>query len=178
MGIKLAALLRGPFHSQPLGILVGVAFHHLAGQRFGNVAVERARHHAQLAQLGKRFQTRNNGYGDAHLAGASHKLEVFLVVVEQLRHGIARTQVLLHLQILHVALQIGCFLVFLGVAGHTKRELRARMVDFGAIHKIALVELLHLPYEVGSMAVAAARGSKHTIVLGLVATQQQHVLNT
>ena len=140
--------------------------------------MEGARHHTELCQLGQRLDTRNNGDGDTHLARLVHKGKVFLVVVEQLRHGILRTQVLLLLQILHIHLQVGRLLVLLGIAGHTDVKLRPRVLDRLTIGKESLVEALHLTNQVGGVGMTARRRREHTVLLRLVATQQQQVGDT
>ena len=140
--------------------------------------MEGARHHTELRQLSQWFDTGDNGDGDTHLTRLVHKGKVFLVVVEQLRHGILRTQVLLLLQILHIHLQVGCLLMFLGIAGHTDVKLRPRVLDRLTIGKESLVEALHLTDQVGGVGMAARRRREHAVLLRLVATQQQQVGDT
>ena len=52
-------------------------------------------------------------------------LKNFLVVVEELRHGILCAHVLLHLEEFHVHLYVGCLLMLLRIGCHGVGELRA-----------------------------------------------------
>ena len=173
--VELATLLCGPLHAQLHGLFVSLALDDFLGQRLGDVAVESLGHYCQLAQLGKRLDAGHDGDGNAHLAGFLNELEVLLVVKEQLRDGILRPQVLLLLQILHVALQVGRLFVLLGIAGHTEVELRTGMLDRCAVGKEALVEPDHLTDEVGGMGMTALGGCEACVLLSLVATQQHEV---
>ena len=159
------------------GILVGVALHNLAGQRLGNVAVERLGDDGQLRELGHGLDAGDDGYGDAHRPCLSNKLEVFRVVEEQLRHGVLRTEVLLLLEVLHVALQVGSLLVLLRVAGHADVETPSRILDGCAVGKEAVVEALHLADEVRRVGMTAGCRREAAVLLGLVAAQQQQVVD-
>ena len=135
-------------------------------------------HNGQLTQLSHGFDTWNDGYGDAHLTGFLDKIKVFLVVKEQLSDCILCTQVLLLFQILHVALQIGGFLMFLRVAGYTKVELRTGVLDGGAVCKKAFIEACHLLNEVCGMSMTTWCRLELAVFLCLVATQQHEIPNS
>ena len=173
--IQFATLLRGPLDTQQAGVLVRLTLHDLPCQRLRDVAVEGLGHHCQLTQFRHRLDARDDGDGDTHLPRFLHKLEVFLVVEEQLGHGILRPQILLLLQILHVHLQVGRLLVLLGITRHTIVERLARPLDGRAVGKETLVEALHLPDQVGGMRMSARCGHETAVLLRLVATQQQQV---
>ena len=156
--VQLPALLCGPLHTQLHGLFVRFAFDYLLGQCLGDVAVERLGNNGELTEFCKGLDAGHDGDGDAHLAGFVDELEVLLVVEEQLCDGILCPEVLLLLQILHVALQIGRFFVFLGIAGHAEVELRTGMLDRGTIGKESLVEPDHLTDEVGGVGMTAFGG--------------------
>ena len=137
--------------------------------------MERLGYHRQLTQLGHGLDAGYDGDGDAHLARLADEVEVFLVVEEQLRHGILRSQVLLLLQILHVTFQVGSLLVFLRIAGHTEVECRTGMLDGCAVGKETLVETRHLADEVRGVGMATWRRRETAVLLGFVATQQHEV---
>ena len=173
--VEFLALLRRPLHAQRPGIVVGLAFHHLPGQCLGDVAVEGLRHHRQLREFRKRLDAGDDGDGDAHRPCLLHKGEVFLVVVEQLGHGILRAQVLLLLQILHVHLQVRCLLVLLGIAGHAVVKRLAGSLDGCTVGEETLVEAFHLPHQVRRVGMSPGRRNEAAVLLRLVATQQQQV---
>ena len=145
----------------------------LHGELLREVAAEHARHYRQLRELCKRLDARYDWYGDAHLARFLHEAEVLTVVVEELRHGVVGTHVLLHLQILQVHLHVQRLLVLLGVARHAVVELLAGVLYRRAVVEEALVEAVHLLDEVGGVSVSARCGHKLTVVARLVAAQQQ-----
>ena len=159
-------------------MLIGLTLHNLLGQRLRDVTVECLGNHRQLTELCHRLDAWHDRYRDAHLAGFLHKVEVFLVVEEQLGDGVLCTQVLLLFQILHIALQVGCLLVLLRIAGHTEVELRTRVFDRGAVGKVALVEACYLTNQVSGMGMTARRWCELAVFLGLVATQQHQVADT
>ena len=128
-------------------------------------------YHRQLCEFCHRFDARDNRNGNTHRTGFLHKLEVFLVVVEQLGHGILCTQLLLLFQILHVHLQVRRLLVLLGIAGHTVVELPAWTLDRRAIGKEPLVKLLHLSDQFRRVRMSARGGHETAVLLGLVTTQ-------
>ena len=158
------------------GVVVGLALQRLHGELLREVAAEHAWHYRQLRELCKRLDAWYDWYGDAHLARFLYEAEVFPVVVEELRHGVVGTHVLLHLQILQVHLHVQRLLVLLGVARHAVVELLAGVLYRRAVVEEALVEAVHLLDEVGGVSVSARCGHKLTIVASLVAAQQQHVL--
>ena len=175
VSIELTTLFCGPFDSQLPGILVGLTLHDLPGQRLGDIAVERLRHHRQLTQFRHRLDAGDDGDGDAHCPGLLHKSEILLVIIEQLGDRILRAQILFLLQILHVHLQVRRLLVLLGIAGHAVVEFPARPLDGCAVGEEPLVEALYLPDQVRRMRVTAGRRHKPAVLLRLVATQQQDV---
>ena len=132
-------------------------------------------YHRQLTQFRHRLDAWNDGDGDAHLTSLLHELEVFLVVVEQLRDGILRAQVLLLFQVFHIAFQVGRLLVFLRIASHSEVELRSWMLDGCAVGEESLVEAHHLFDQVRCVGVSAWSRGEATVLLGLVATKQHEV---
>ena len=88
------------------------------------------------------------------------------------------SQVLLLLQILHVAFQVRRFLMLLRIAGHTIVEGFARVLDRCAVGKESLVEALHLLNQFRSVGMAPGRWHKPAVFLGLVATEQEQVADT
>ena len=92
--IQFTTLGRRPLDTQLPGIFIRLTLHDFLGQRLWNVAVECLGYHRQLAQFRQWLDTWNNGNRDSHLTGFLHELEVFLIVKEQLRHRILRTQLL------------------------------------------------------------------------------------
>ncbi len=142
--VELLTLCCGPFDTQLTGIFISLALHDLPGQWLGNIAVEGLWHHSQLRQLGKRLDAWNDGDRDAHRTGFLHKLEILLVVVEQLGHGILCAQILFLLQILHVHLQVRSLFMLFGVAGHAEVELLAWTLDRRAVSKKTIIKLPHL----------------------------------
>ena len=140
--------------------------------------MERLGHYRKLRQLGKRLQSRNDWHRYAHFAGTLHKVEVLLIVVEQLRHGIVGSKVLFQLEILHIHLDVGCFVVFLWIARHTESELSARILYRRSVVEESFIEPVHLLYQLCRVRVAAWRRHISAVFLGLVATQQQQVFDT
>ena len=134
--------------------------------------------HRQLCKLRHRLDARDDGNSDTHRTGFLYKLEILLIIVEQLGHGILCTQFLFLFQILHVHFQVGRFLVLLRIAGHTVIELSARTLDRCAVSEESLVELFHLSDKFRRVRMSARGGYEATILLGLVATQQQQVADT
>ena len=129
-----------------------------------------------MRQLGKGLDARHDRYCYAHLTSFCHKVEILLVVVEQLCNGIFRSKVLLLLEILHVHLDVGSFLVLLGVTGYTEGKLLAGFLDGCAVVEEPVVEAVDLLYKLGGVRVAALNGDKPTVFLCLVATKQQQIL--
>ena len=134
--------------------------------------MEGARHYGKLRQLGKRLNAWNDGDGDAIGACFLYKVEVFLVIVEQLCDGIFGTKILFHLQIVHIHLQVWRLFVFLGVGGHTKMEWLAWMLDGGSVNKEALVKAIYLLYELCGVLVSARCSLESAVFFSLVTTQQ------
>ena len=167
--------MRCPFNAKLLCLVVGLAFHSFESQFLRYVAVERLGNDRQLAQLGKWLYARDDRYGDTHRACFLHKFKVFRVVIEQLRHGILRPQVLLLFEILHVHLEIGRLVVLFGITCHTEIEFLSRTLYWSAVGKESLVESVHLTYEVGGVLMSSRSGYKPAVLLGLVATQQQEI---
>ena len=128
-------------------------------------------YYRQLCQLGKRLDAWNDRNGDAHRTGFLHKLEILLVVVEQLGHGILRAQILFLLQILHVHLQVRSLFMLFGVAGHAEVELLAWTLDGRTVSKEPLIKLPYLFDKVRRVGVSARSGHKTTVFFGLVATK-------
>ena len=174
--VQLAALCRGPLHAEGLRVVVGLALHGLHGQLLRHVAVERARHDGELRELRQRLYAGYDGYGDTGLARALHEVEVLAVVVEELRHGILRAEVLLELQVLEIHLGVGGLLVLLGVGRHAVVEGGAGVLHGRAVGEEAGVEAVHLLYKLRGVLVAAGRGAEAAVLLRLVAAQQQQVL--
>ena len=137
--------------------------------------MERLWYHGELRQFGKRLDARHDGDGDAHLACAGHEVEIFLVVEKQLRHRILRAQLLLLQQMLHVHLQVRSLFVFLRIAGHSIAEGLTWVCDGRPVSEESLVEAVHLLDEVGCVAMPTACGFERSVVLCLVAAQQQHI---
>ena len=67
--------------------------------------------------------------------------------------------------------------MLLGISSHAIRERCARVLDQGAINELPLIEEVHLFNEFGGMAVAILHGLETSLILCLVATQDEDVLN-
>ena len=67
--------------------------------------------------------------------------------------------------------------MLLGVAGHTVVERPAGVFDGGAVGEESLIEALHLTDQVCRVGMTAWRGHEPAVLLGLVATQQQQVVD-
>ena len=147
------------------------------GEGFGQVEVEGLGQHTELAEFGHGLDAGDDGDGDAGLTGTLDETEVFLVVVEDLGDGIVGTEVLLLAQYLKVELEVGSLLVFLGVGCHTIGEGCAGAFDGGSIDEVALVEAVDLLDEFGGMAVSVLHGLEASLVLGLVTSQHEDVLD-
>jgi len=129
IGIKFPTLFRRPLNAQLPGVFVGTALHDFLGQRLRNVAMEDLGNDGKLGQFGHGFNAWDNGDGDAYLPCILHKSEILRVIEKQLGDSILGTKVLFLLEILHVALQVGCLLVLFRVAGHTEVELLTWRLD-------------------------------------------------
>ena len=84
------ALFSSPLNTQLACIVISLALYNFPCQRLWNVAVEGFGHHRQLGELGHWLDAWYDRYGDAHLTGFLHKLEILLVVIEQLCYSILR----------------------------------------------------------------------------------------
>ena len=138
--------------------------------------MESLRHDGQLRQLGEGLDARYEGHRHASLATLLHEIEILRIVVEELRDGILRSHVLLHLQVLYVHLQVGRLFVFLWIARHAEAERMSGMLHLRSVHEEAAVEVVHLLDEVSRMCMSARCGGVHTVLLGLVATEKQQIL--
>ena len=119
---EFAALLYAPLDAHLAHFRVTFAGLYGFGELFGQVEVEGLGQDVKLAEFAHRLDARNDGNGDACLTGQVNKTEVFLVVVEDLSHGIVGAEVLLLLEHLKVELQVGRFLVLFGIGSHTVGE--------------------------------------------------------
>lgn len=176
-GHQLAALADGPFHTQAAHLVVGLAPGRFARQLVGQVAVERLGDGRKLRQLGQRLYARNDGDGDALLAGHLDKLEIFAVVVEQLRHGITGAHLGFAAQDFEIGLQIGRFLVFFGIAGHTERKRFARLGNRSAVVEKTRVEAVDLTDQVERVGMTSRSGAEGMVLAGLVAPEHKQVGN-
>ena len=115
---QLLTLLDAPLDAQLLHLRISGALLHLFREHLGQVEVEGLGQYTELAEFRHRFDAWDDGHGDADRPSTLHKLEVLLVVVEDLGHCIVGSHILLLLEHLQVELQIRSLLMLFWIGSH------------------------------------------------------------
>ena len=157
VGNKLFALLDGPFDTDLLGLVVGLALAKFGGEGLGDVGAEDAREDRQLVAEDDRLDAGDDGDGDALGAATLDEGEVFRVVEEHLGNEVVGAVADFFLEIEDVGIHVRGLLVFLGIAGHAVGEGSLDALHARAVEEETLVEAVHLLLEVGRMVVIKLR---------------------
>ena len=177
MGHQFAALVEAPFDADDASGLVVAALVYRLGQRFGNVKVEGAGQHGELALRGQRLQAGDNGHRDARVAAALLKLEILLVIKKHLGHDVVGSPVDLVLEKAHVGGVVRGLKVFFGVAGRADAKVGSPSIVLLLVEVGAFVEVGHLANQVAGVGVTIGLGLEMAFGFDGVATQGQHVVD-
>ncbi len=172
---EVAALVDSPFYAHLFHVVVSLAAAEFFAQGKWEVAAEGLGHRGELCEFRKRFQTGDDGDGYSGLACLLHESVELLVVVEQLGECHLGASSFFVQQDADVTLQIGRFLMLLGVGGNA--ELKGGALDFhrGAVGKESIVEAVYLVYQFYGVGVAAWCGLIHRLLFRFVASQDEDV---
>ena len=151
VGHQLAALAHAPLDAHLFHLFVVLATLHFLSQFLRDVHFECLGNDAQLSSTFQRLDARYDRHRNTRLAGTLHEVEVTIVVIEQLRHGILRTGIHLPFQPHQVALQVGSLVMFLGITGYAVAEGRARHGHRTSILEDSLVETVDLFFQFDGM---------------------------